>query len=200
MAAEHIRPTAAHCDAPRAARLAVVGEHEMRFRAATLCNGSGPPESGWPRSGRMARLAAAAEHGMRFPCKDPMELSGGRCGRVWHGGVGGGGPRRRSDKSRSIPIRLSGGRCGRVGHDRVGGGGPRRHFDKSRNYPMRPFGARCGSAPGEGAALGAVRTTRAAAHATARGQRFAFWASDQQFSFWSDGTAFQRHGRTGPTW
>jgi hypothetical protein len=49
---------------------------------------------------------------------------------------------------------------------------------------------------GRGAALGAVRTTRAAAHATARGQRFAFWASDQQFSFWSDGTAFQRHGRT----
>ena len=55
----------------------------MRFRAATLCNGSGPPEPGWPRSGRMARLAAAAEHEMRNSCKDPMDrlmVDAGGCG------------------------------------------------------------------------------------------------------------------------
>jgi hypothetical protein len=36
----------------------------------------------------------------------PYGPSDGRCGRMWHGGVGGGGPRRRSGKSRSYPIRL----------------------------------------------------------------------------------------------
>ena len=53
---------------------------------------------------------------MRFPCKDPIQLSGGRCGWAGRADMTSEGKQCIFSKPRSYPMHLSGYRCGWVGN------------------------------------------------------------------------------------